>query len=358
MHPLPLHGQSHGPRLVFWETTGACNLRCVHCRREWDSEAPHELSTEEALHLVDQIADARWGSILVLSGGEPIMRRDLFTVLEHAQRRTVTVALATNGTLITEPLAQRLAAAGVARASISLDGADGATHDAFRGEKGSFERALQGIGFLQRAGIPVQVNATFTKRNQQDAARMVDQVRAIGAVALHVFLLVPVGCGLDLPEDIRLEPKEVEQLLTLFDDEAHRHNFEIRATCAPQAQRIRVQRAKARERDGQEAGIGLAASSKGCLAGGGIVFVDAIGRVFPCGYLPLEVGDLRTMPLADIMKQSELLASLRDTSLLKGRCDGCAYASSCGGCRARAFGTTGDLFGEEPTCPMVGPKTH
>jgi radical SAM protein with 4Fe4S-binding SPASM domain len=156
----------------------------------------------------------------------------------------------------------------------------------------------------------------------------------------------------DLPDEIRLEPAEVEKLLTYFDTEAGTRDLEIRATCAPQAQRIRAQRARDRARKGLPEVRGLAPSSKGCLAGGGILFVDAIGKVFPCGYLPLSVGDLRQQPITQILKESTLLSQLRDTSILQGRCKGCDYAPSCGGCRARSWGTVGELFGEEPSCPM------
>ena len=341
------------PRLVFWETTGGCNLRCVHCRREWDQAPPNELSTDQAKRwIIDAIADAGWGSILVFSGGEPLMRPDLFELLEHARTRGVIPALATNATLIDEPIARRLASLGVPRASVSLDGANAQTHDAFRGLPGSFDDALRGIHALRQAGIQVQINVTFTKKNRDDAPAMLDLVHKLDACALHIFLLVPVGCGVDLPEEIRLEPSEVEKLLTYFDAEASARDLEIRATCAPQAQRIRAQRARDRERKGLPPARGLAPSSKGCLAGGGIIFIDAVGKAFPCGYLPLSVGDLRTQPLARILQESKLLASLRDTSLLQGRCHGCAWAPSCGGCRARAFGTSSELFGEEPSCPM------
>jgi len=340
------------PRLVFWETTGDCNLRCVHCRREWDAAPPNELSTSEARNLIDQIADNRWGSILVFSGGEPLMRRDLFDLLAYAKDRGVTSALATNATRVDDAVAAHLAALAVSRVSVSLDGPDASTHDKFRGLPGSFDDAIRGIRALRKAGIEVQINVTFTKANRDLAEPMLDLVTRLDACALHVFLLVPVGCGVDLPEAIRLEPAEVEQLLTYFDDQATTRDMEIRATCAPQAQRIRQQRARARERKGLPPGRGLAWSSKGCLAGGGIVFIDAVGKVFPCGYLPIEVGDLRKQPLNQILTDSQLLASLRNTDLLEGRCARCEFAPTCGGCRARAWGTVGNLFGQEPSCPM------
>lgn len=347
------------PRLVFWETTGACNLRCVHCRREWDSAPPQELDTQEAKRLViDALAETHWGSILVFSGGEPLMRHDLFALLEHAKSRGVPTAVATNATLIDNDIAVRLNAAGVSRASVSLDGADGATHDGFRGQTGSFEQAVVGIAALRHANIDVQINVTFSKRNGDDASKILDLAQKLGACALHAFLLVPVGCGVDLPEQIRLNPSEVETLLTYFDAEASSRDFEIRATCAPQAQRIRQQRARERQLRGLEPARGLAESSKGCLAGGGILFIDAVGKVFPCGYLPIPVGDIRAESLREILRNSSVLTSLRDTLLLKGRCDGCDFAAACGGCRARAYGTTGHLFGEEPSCPMSAKRVR
>jgi len=341
------------PRIVFWETTGACNLRCVHCRREWSEAPPNELTTEEVKHrLIDAIADARWHSILVFSGGEPLMRPDLYELIEYTAKRGLIPAVATNATLVDDAVAKRFAELGVSRVSVSLDGASAERHDAFRGLPGSFDDAVRGIRALRGAGVEVQVNVTFTKANRDEAPEMLDLIQKLDACAIHVFLLVPVGCGVDLPEDVRLEASEVEQLLTYFDTEATERNLEIRATCAPQAQRIRRQRARARERKGLPPGRGLAPSSKGCLAGGGILFIDAIGKVFPCGYLPKQAGDLREKPLAEILATSELLASLRDTSLLEGRCHECEFDSVCGGCRARSYGTTGGLFGEEPSCPM------
>lgn len=312
----------------------------------------NQLGPEQALAFVDAVADTGWSPILVLSGGEPLMRKDLFAILARAKQRGLIVALATNATLVDEGLAKRLHEGGVVRASVSLDGADAATHDSFRGLDGSFEEALRGIRALRDADIAVQINVTFTKRNVHQAARLVELVGAIDACALHSFVLVPVGCGVEIPDAVRLEAPEVERLLTLLDREASTRNLEIRATCTPQAQRIRIQRKRAAERAGEEPGIGLAPSSKGCLAGGGILFVDAVGKVFPCGYLPISVGDVHTQTLKEILASSAMLAQLRDVERLEGRCHGCEYAPVCGGCRARAFGTTGNLFGEEPSCPM------
>ena len=358
------HGVSHAsgglvaevvptPRIVFWETTGACNLRCVHCRRSWLDAGPSELTTDQVKHrLIDGVVQAGWNSIIVFSGGEPLMRSDLFDLLGYAQSQGVLCAVATNATLVTCSIAEEFRRLGVSRVSVSLDGADAHTHDSFRGVDGSFDQALTGIRRLRDAGVEVQVNVTFTKKNQREASAMLDLVTTIGACALHVFLLVPVGCGVRIPHDVRLDSHEVEKLLHFFDREATTRNMEIRATCAPQAQRVRLQRARLLRNQPQGPGRGLAPSGKGCLAGGGVLFVDAVGKVFPCGYLPIEVGDIVTTSLQEILARSEFLAQLRDVSKLQGRCSGCDWAPRCGGCRARAYGTTGNVFAEEPSCPM------
>lgn len=341
------------PRIIFWETTGACNLRCVHCRRSWTDTAPNELTTHERkLLLIDSIAKANWNSILVFSGGEPLMRNDIFELIAHCRPRNVTPAVATNATLITRDIAQRLAQLDVSRVSVSLDGADAFTHDSFRAVDGSFHQAILGIRALREANIDVQINVTFTNKNRHHASAMLDLVKQLDACALHVFLLVPVGCGVNLPDDVRLSSSEVERLLTYFDNQASERDLEIRATCAPQAQRIRAQQARIRAAKGLEQGRGLAASSKGCLAGGGILFVDATGKVFPCGYMPIGVGNIRTHKLAEIVERSEVLTNLRDVSKLQGRCSACAWVNHCGGCRARALATYHDLFAQEPSCPM------
>ncbi|MFW5741458.1 MAG: radical SAM protein, partial [Myxococcota bacterium] len=173
------------PRIVFWETTGACNLRCVHCRREWTDAPPNELTTDEVKsRLIDAIADANWHSILVFSGGEPLMRNDLFELIAHTAQRGLIPAVATNATMIDDAIAKRFAELGVSRVSVSLDGASAQTHDAFRGLPGSFDDALRGIRALRNAGVDVQVNVTFTKANRDEAPEMLDLVQEIGACAM------------------------------------------------------------------------------------------------------------------------------------------------------------------------------
>ncbi len=255
-HPAPalLPGQVRAPRLVFWETTEACNLACVHCRRLSDSVRanPDQLSTTEALGMIDQLAAAGC-MILVFSGGEPLMRPDLFDLLRHARDKGLMTAVASNGTLINDTIARELAAAGVRRVSISLDGPDAATHDGFRRIDGAFDASLGAIDNLKAAGIGVQINCTVASHNHDRLQEVHDLAVRIGAEALHFFMLVPVGCGLELAEAMMLSPQRYEEILNwIYEKDAEGGPLRIKATCAPHYMRIWLQRRKA-------AGLPLAA---------------------------------------------------------------------------------------------------
>jgi radical SAM protein with 4Fe4S-binding SPASM domain len=356
------------PRLVFWETTAACNLVCSHCRRTdlADKVSPDELSQKEAEALIDEIS--RWErTILVLSGGEPLMRPDILTLMGYAKQSGLIVALATNGTLIDPDLAGRIGESGVNRVSISLDGADEGTHDTFRRLPGSFRSAVAGARALRAQGVPLQINVTVARHNANQMDQMVILAKSLGAVALHLFLLVPVGCGMEIAEEQTLQADAYEETLNwLYETERREQGLELRATCAPHYFRV-VRQRQAGNADrtvlspsaraghpgtsssGHERGA-LHAATRGCLAGTGVCFVSHTGKVYGCGYMPIEAGDLRRNSLADIWQTSEFFAELRDLDRLGGKCGRCGYARVCGGCRARAFGSTGDHLAEEPFC--------
>jgi len=225
-------------RLVFWETTTGCNLRCIHCRASAaELSSPEDLSTEEALAFVDSLADfAR--PVLVLSGGEPLFRDDIFGIASRAHERGLPVALATNGTLVDAAVAAEIKRAGIRRVSISFDGVDAETHDAFRGISGSFEQALAGMRHIQDVGVPVQINSTIAKHN----VRQIDDLLALavdrGAVALHIFMLVPVGCGVEIADEQMIEAEEYERALTRLYELSLDAPIEVKATCAPHYYRI------------------------------------------------------------------------------------------------------------------------
>jgi AdoMet-dependent heme synthase len=371
------------PRLVFWETTAGCNLSCVHCRRITvaDQLVPQDLSTAESLTLVDQIAGFAQ-PILVLSGGEPLFRPDIYQIAAHASDRGLIVALATNATLVDADVARRIKEAGIRRVSVSFDGADAPTHDVFRGA-GAFDRTLEGIEHLRRAGVPFQINTTVARHNVHQMPQALQMAKNLGSQALHLFLLVPVGCGVEIAEDAQITPEQYEAVLNWMYDAEMEGGIELKATCAPHYFRIARQRQVEERRQGivrerpashrRQEGAGahhptsaqhpagghpgneaaraaMSAMTKGCLAGTGVCFVSHRGEVFPCGYLPVEAGNVRRAPFQQIWEGSSLFRELRDPDLLGGKCGLCEFKRVCGGCRARAYGMTQEYLGEEPFC--------
>jgi radical SAM protein with 4Fe4S-binding SPASM domain len=393
--------QENKPRLVFWEVTKGCNLRCIHCRATaTELTSPADLPTAKALDIITQISEFA-NPILVLSGGEPLYRTDIFQLARFGTERGLRVALATNGTLVTKEIARKIVDSGVKRVSISLDGVNAETHDTFRGIPGAFDAALYGFRNLKEIGMAVQINMTIARHNAKQLPAVLDMVRSIGADALHTFLLVPVGCGVDIAEAQMVPPQEYEDLLNWFYDQEQRGDIELKATCAPHYFRVvRQRRAAERKAEGYGAtpvkaaaepaigatemtmpgstGInlkpgaragghpgghpggthphGMNAVTKGCLAGTGVCFISHEGEVFPCGYLPALAGDLRKQSFAEVWTKSQVFETLRDNNNLTGKCGACEFRTVCMGCRARAYAATGDYMAEEPFC-IYEPKT-
>ena len=364
----PANPTTYRPRLVFWELTTGCNLRCVHCRASaTELMSPDDLSTRECLDIVDQLAPYA-PMILVLSGGEPLWRRDVFDIAKRAVSHGIRVALATNGTLVDEAMAERIQDAGIVRVAISLDGVDRSTHDAFRGHDGAFDAAIRGLKCLQNLGISTQINTTVSKHNVDQLPEMVELAKRLKVDAFHLFLLVPVGCGLTIAEDQSVTGVDAERILNWYYDRSLDSGMELKATCAPHYYRIaRQRRAEARRAGeavpdlmphsrhsahGHPGGhpADLNQMTRGCLAGSGVCFLSHRGTVQPCGYLPLEAGDLRHQSFAEVWDKSELFNDLRDLNNLDGKCGYCEFKQVCMGCRARAFGVTGDFHAEEPFC--------
>ncbi|MCO6451957.1 MAG: radical SAM protein [Caldilineales bacterium] len=371
------------PRLIFWETTAGCNLACIHCRRITvaDQLLPQDLTTAEAFDLIDQVsAFAR--PIFVLSGGEPLFRPDIFDIARHASDAGLIVALATNGTLIDSAIAREIKQAGIRRVSISFDGADASTHDIFRGA-GAFDKAKAGMGYLAEVGIPYQINTTVAKHNIHQMDETYALARGLNAAALHLFLLVPVGCGVEIAEDQMIDPDEYEAVLNWMYDREMEGEIELKATCAPHYFRIFNQRQTEERRQGifrkrpaslhrqksaggkpevgdqrsegrghPGGGQAMNAMTKGCLAGTGVCFVSHRGEVFPCGYLPVEAGNIRSRPFRQIWEGSPVFADLRGFPQEGegGKCGICEFRNVCNGCRARAYGMVGDYLAEEPFC--------
>ena len=352
-------------RLLFWETTAGCNLGCMHCRRLDVSKQlmKNDMSTAESLQFISNLA-AFAKPILVLSGGEPLFRPDIFRIAAHARDSGLAVALATNGTLINESRARSIVDSGIRRVAISVDGADEATHDAFRRQPGSLAAALNGFRNLRALGMSMQINCTITRHNVRQIDTLYSMACGLGADALHLFMLVPVGCGVQIAESNTLPAGEYERVLNWIYDKSKLQELHLKATCAPHY--FRVTRQREAEENKRKTGLehghaalgrplsvcpGMETMTKGCLAGSAICFVSHTGEVFPCGYLPVSAGNVKRQSLNDIWQHSEVFRRLRDEGQLEGKCGRCEFKRVCLGCRARAsYESRGNYMAEEPYC--------
>ncbi|TFG47540.1 MAG: radical SAM protein [Candidatus Brocadiia bacterium] len=355
-------------RLLFWETTIKCNLACAHCRRlESDEAVVTDLSTEQAGGLIQDLAEIGRGQsmmpVLVFSGGEPLCRPDLFELVDLARNAGLVTALATNGTLIDSACAARIAQSGIARVSVSIDGATAEVHDHLRQLTGAFQSAIDGIRNLREQKVPFQINITLTKHNDHQLEDVYQLAKSLGAVAVHVFMLVPVGCGQILAETDMLSPEEYEEKMVEICLLDSRSELQLKVTCGPHYERVIRQRGLYRQRaEGKDSGghipgrYGQHSPSKGCLAGLGVLFVGHKGDVFPCGYLPVKCGNILEEKLSAIWFENKDLAIMRDCGKLEGKCGICGYREVCGGCRGRAYSVTGNYMAQEPFCAYVPPE--
>ncbi len=356
-HEPPAHGHhaGHGKkgphtlRLVAWETTRNCNLSCVHCRAA-ATQGPYtgELTTGQAFTLLDQIAQVA-KPIIILTGGEPLLRNDIFDIAKYGDGLGLRMVMAPNGTLITHAVAQRMAASGIRRISASIDGATKEFHDSFRGVAGAFDAAIQGIEHVKAAGIEFQINTTITKTNLDQIPKILELAETLGAVAHHIFLLVPTGRGKYIV-DQAINAEEYEATLNWFYDQRERTPLQLKATCAPHYYRILRQRAKAEGKTISFQTHGLDAVTRGCLAGTGFCFISHTGVVQPCGYTDVKCGDITKATFGEVWNTSPVFLKLRDFKQLEGKCGICEYRMVCGGCRARAYEATGNYMAEEPLC--------
>ncbi len=342
-------------RLVAWEVTRSCNLACKHCRAEAHSEPyPGECDTETAKRLIDTFPEV--GSpIIIFTGGEPMLRPDIYELAAYATAKGLRCVMAPNGTLITEESARKIREAGVLRCSISIDGADAASHDVFRGEIGAFAGAMRGIEHLKAAGIEFQINTTVTKDNLASFKDIFRLAERLGAAAWHIFLLVPMGRAARLNDQV-ISAAEYEETLSWFYDFRKTTSMHLKATCAPHYYRIMRQRAKAEGVAVTPESFGMDALTRGCLGGTGFCFISHTGQVQPCGYLELDCGNVFKTPFPEIWRTSKPFLQFRDQKAYAGKCGPCEYHKVCGGCRARAHSLTGDHMAEEPLCSYVPAK--
>jgi len=333
-------------RLVAWEVTRRCNLACIHCRvsavNKFDKE---ELSTKESFLLIDEITKVSHPT-LILTGGEPLLRKDIFNIASYGVNKGLRVVIAPNGTLITPEVANQIKEAGIKRISISLDGANADIHDNIRKVSGAFTGAIRGIELAKTTGLELQINTTVTKQNYTQINEIINLAIKLGAAACHFFFLVPTGRAGKI-QGKELVGTEYEDVLNQLYEESRKVSIEIRAVCAPHYSRIMHQR-KAKIQSGV---------SKACLAGTAFCFISYQGDIFPCGYLEVNCGNIKSQSFKDIWENSPVFNQLRDVSRYKGKCSCCEYLKVCGGCRARAYAKTGDYLAEEPNC-IYEPKRN
>ena len=328
-------------RMVAWELTRNCNLACVHCRAS-AVNGPHEgeLSTGECRKIIDEIVSFSTPTV-ILTGGEPLMRPDLFDIIEYGENKGLRMVIAVNGTLVDESTARKLKDSGIRRVSLSIDGRGRQSHDAFRGVEGSFDAVLKAARTFSAVDLPFQVNTTVTALNVDEIDDIYSLARSLGAAAWHVFLLVPVGRGKGL-KGKELSARDYEDVLHHLRRIETENELEIKVTCAPHYYRIVA----------EDGGI---PQSAGCLAGKSFMFISHRGQAQPCGYLEMDCGDVRRDGVRKVWEGSEIYRNLRDLSSYRGKCGGCRYIRICGGCRARAYEATGDYREAEPLCSFGAP---
>ncbi len=344
----------HSPLVLFYEVTQACDLICQHCRAcAQPAQLPGELSPEQSLRLMDQIATFPKPPLVVLTGGDPLKRPDLFEMVRYARQLDLKVAITPSATpLVTGEALDELKEAGIVRLAISLDGATAESHDALRGVSGSFQRTMEILRDAQERGIPTQVNSTLTQLNLNEIDAMADLITPFGIALWSVFFLIPVGRGAVLN---RLTAEQCEEAFAKLWDVSRSGRFAVKTTEAPHYRRFLIEE-KNRERklpsEKQSASKPLPrqTATLGVNDGKGVMFVGYKGNIFPTGFLPLECGQFPQESVVATYQNSKTFIDLRNPDLLEGKCGICEYRSLCGGSRARSYALTGNLFASEPDC--------
>lgn len=369
-----MHGKGHphgigkmidyneNPFIAIWEVTRACQLKCVHCRADAQTRAdPNELTHEEGIQLIDQIYEMN-NPMLVFTGGDCMMREDLFDLAEYAVKKGMRVSMTPSATAnVTKERMERAKNVGLSRWGFSLDGPTPEIHDHFRGTPGSFDLTLEKIKYLNELGMPLQINTVISRYNYDHLEQMAELVKDLKAIMWYIFLLVPTGRG---QEDACITPAEHEKVFRWLYDLSKTAPFDIKTTAAQHYRRVVLQQ-KAREHRIDSSEIryedtittdhasmidGLKRAPKGVNDGNGFIFISHVGDVLPSGLLPIKVGNVREKPLKEIYHESPVLKELRNPDLYKGKCGVCEYRFVCGGSRSRTYAVTGDYLESEPYC--------
>jgi radical SAM protein len=352
------------PFTIAWEVTRACAYACVHCRADAQHNPhPLELSTEEGFRLIDRFAAFGNSPILIFTGGDPMMRRDLFELIAYATKKGLRCSLTPTATaLATKKRLQQARDAGIRRIALSLDAPRAEVHDDFRKVQGSWQRTMDILHRAHDVGLSVQVNTTVAKHNAHILPEMVPFIEEVGAVQWSVFFLVPTGRG---QIDWMISAEEHERIFNWLYDLAQTAPFDIKATAAPMYRRVAIQRKRAEQQGDapiafQGAGFqyadGLNRPTKGVNDGNGFLFISHLGEIEPSGFLPISAGNVRKDDVVDVYRNHPMFKDLRDPDKLKGRCRVCEFRDICGGQRGRAYGVTGDYLETDPACVYI-PKS-
>jgi heme b synthase len=345
-------------RLVAWELTRSCVLSCRHCRASaLQKSYADEFSTSECLAVIDSLA--KMGScIVILTGGEPLLRDDIYEIARYGSDKGLRMVLATCGTLLDKQKCTALIDAGIARISLSIDGATAEKHDAFRGVEGAFSGLMNGITAARAAGLEFQINTTVTKTNLHELPDIYSLAIELGAASFHPFLLVPIGRAGEMVDEM-ISAEEYERTLNWIYERQLSSEITVKPTCAPHYYRIFREREQEAGRTVKRETHGLNALTKGCLGGQGFAFISHTGAVQICGFLEEKAGDLRGAgyDFSTVWENSPLFRQVRNVNDYHGKCGYCEYRNVCGGCRARALAINGDYLGEEPQC-LYQPKTR
>ncbi|WP_318615002.1 TIGR04053 family radical SAM/SPASM domain-containing protein [Sporosarcina sp. YIM B06819] len=341
------------PFIVIWEVTRACALKCLHCRAEAQYKAdPRQLSFDEGKKLIDDIA-AMDNPLFVFTGGDPLMRPDLFDLAKYAiEEKGFPVSMTPSATpKVTKEAIQKAKDVGLSRWAFSLDGSSAEIHDHFRGTKGSYDRTMKGIEYLKELNIPIQVNTTISKYNLHDLEAIAEKVKEMGTVLWSTFFLVPTGRGM---EKDMISPEEHEEVMKWLYQIQQKMPYGVKTTEAPHYRRVfHQEKLRLGESGVSKRSDILGRAPKFVNDGDGFVFISHTGDVYPSGFLPVVCGNVREQSLADIYRHSPVMKQLRDKSLLKGKCGVCEFKHMCGGSRARAYAMTGDYLASDPSCSYI-----
>ncbi len=343
------------PRWIAWEITRRCNLKCIHCRSSSElivSEHP-DFPTQEAYRIIDDIASYA-KPVIVLSGGEPLLRKDVFDIAKYGAEKGLRMCLATNGMLVNDEICEKIKESGIRIVSLSLDGASEGIHDDFRKQKGAFSGTINAARLFKKHNVEFIVNSSFTKRNQEEIPKVYKLAKELGATAWYMFMIVPTGRGEEIMNEL-ISKEDYEKLLEWhYQMEKKEKNMLVRPTCAPHYYRVVLQKSRDEGEKFERRSLKFSTGgAKGCIAGQLIALIDVDGNILPCSYFPKSAGSIREKSFKEIWENSELFEELRDFKKYKGRCGSCEYINVCGGCRARAYSVYGDYLEEEPFCQYI-----